>query len=97
MKRIVYLSVAEAELTEAVEYYESQQKGLGREFLDAVRQCERLVRTPELCSYYERPFRSARVARFPYRLIFREETGRIVLVAVMHLSRRPRYWKDRIT
>jgi hypothetical protein len=97
VKRLIYLSVAEAELAEAADYYESRQQGLAHEFLDAARECESLIRSaPELCGYYDRPFRSARLKRFPYRLIFREEEDRLVVVCVMHLSRRPGYWKDRI-
>lgn len=97
MKRLTYLSVAEAELAEAANYYGSKQSVLARELLDAACECELLIRrAPELCGFYDRPFRSARIERFPYRLIFREEEDRIVVVCVMHLSRRPGYWKDRI-
>ena len=84
-------------MAEAANYYGSKENVLAREFLDAACECELLIRrAPELCSYYDRPFRSARIERFPYRLIFREEEDRIVVVCVMYLDRRPGYWKDRI-
>jgi hypothetical protein len=46
---VTYLSVAEAELSEAAEYYDQQQPGLGRDFLDAVRRTEaRIQQNPKL-------------------------------------------------
>ena len=34
--------------------------------------------------------------RFPYGLLYAVEADRIIVVAVMHLHRRPGYWKDRL-
>ncbi len=34
--------------------------------------------------------------RFPFELLYAIEAERIVIVAVAHLRRRPRYWQDRI-
>jgi len=39
--------------------------------------------------------RECLVPRFPFRIIYRIETTRIVVVAVAHAKRRPGYWKDR--
>ncbi|MBA3346286.1 MAG: type II toxin-antitoxin system RelE/ParE family toxin [Gemmatimonadales bacterium] len=33
--------------------------------------------------------------RFPYSLLYRIETDRIYVLAVMHHRRRPGYWTDR--
>ncbi|NJL19041.1 MAG: hypothetical protein HC901_01670 [Bdellovibrionaceae bacterium] len=33
---------------------------------------------------------------FPYGLIYLEESDRLWIVAVMHLQRRPGYWKSRM-
>jgi len=96
VKRITYLSVAEVELTQAAEYYDEQQPGLGKDFLDAVRFSESAIqRNPELWAYYEKPIRSYRVQPFSYRLLYRELPDKIQIVAVMHTSRHPDYWKDR--
>ena len=97
MKRITFLSVAEKEQVEAAQYYDEQQPGLGRDFLDAMREGSAVIqRDPELWAYCEKPVRSYRVQPFPYRLLYRELPDRIQIVAVMHLSRQPGYWKDRI-
>jgi len=98
VKRVTYLSVAEAELAEAAQYYDEQQSGLGRDFLDAVRVATAAVqRNPELWAFYEKPVRAYRAQPFAYRLFYRELPDRIQIVAVAHVSRRPGYWKTRIT
>lgn len=35
------------------------------------------------------------VKRFPFSLLFRIETERIYVLAVMHLHREPNYWRTR--
>jgi toxin ParE1/3/4 len=97
VKRITFLSVADVELSEAAQYYEKEQHGLGRQFLDAVRgAADAIRRQPETWPFYAKPIRASRVQIFPYRLLYRELADRIQIVAVMHLSRRPGYWKNRI-
>jgi hypothetical protein len=97
VKHLTYISVAETELTEAAEYYNAQQSGLGKIFLDAVREAETHIRRyPERWAFYRNPIRSYRVSPFPYRILYRELGDRIQIVAVAHLSRRPGYWKGRL-
>jgi len=97
VKRITFLSVAEVELAEAAQYYEKQEHGLGKQFLDAVREASDAIhRQPETWPFYVKPIRGYRVQSFPYRLLYRELVDRLQIVAVMHASRRPGYWKDRI-
>ena len=97
MKGLTYLSVAESELAEAAQYYDEQEPGLGRKFLDAIVDAsEKIRRNPELWSFYEKPIRGYRVMPFPYRLLYRELPDRIQIVAVFHLSRRPGCWKERL-
>jgi toxin ParE1/3/4 len=93
VKRITFLSVADAELAEAAQYYERQENGLGTRFLDVVRKSlDAIRRQPDTWPFYAKPIRSCRMQAFPYR----ELADRIQIVAVMHLSRQPGYWKDRI-
>ncbi|TMA93261.1 MAG: type II toxin-antitoxin system RelE/ParE family toxin [Deltaproteobacteria bacterium] len=44
----------------------------------------------------EPEIRRCLIARFPYGLIYGIDGDTIVVVAVAHLHRRPRYWIDRI-
>ncbi len=97
MKRVAYLSVAEVEMSQAAERYDTEGGGLGRAFLDAIKATERRIqRNPRLWPVRSAPVRSCRVEKFPYRLHYVEEADRIVIVAVAHASRDPDYWKGRL-
>ena len=97
MKRLTYLSIAELELSEAAVFYDEQQPGLGKSFLDAAQEAHSRIRSnPEMYPWYEKGIRSYRLLPFPYRLLYRDLRDRIQIVAVVHLSRRPGYWKDRL-
>ncbi len=97
MKSLTYLSVAEIELAEAATYYDQREAGLGADFLKAVQETIAAIqRSPETWPYYEVPVRSCRVRLFPYRLFYRVLPDRVQIIAVMHLSQKPGYWKNRI-
>lgn len=98
MKRLTYLSIAEIELLDAADYYNQKQPGMAKVFLDAIRNAEkRIQKNPGVWSFFVRPIRSVRVRPFPHRLLYREFPDRIQVVAVVHPSRSPGYWKDRLT
>jgi toxin ParE1/3/4 len=97
MKRLTYLSIAELELAEAANFYDERQPGVGRHFLDAIREAgENIRRNSEWWPVFEAPVRGCRVYPFPYRLLYRELPDRIQIVAVYHSSRRPDGWKNRL-
>ena len=97
MKRLVYLSLAETELTEAAQFYDEREPGLGKMFLEAVENAaERIRNDPERWPFFEKPVRSYRVLPFPYRLLYRVFPDRVQIVSVFHLSRRPGSWKSRL-
>src|SRR5437899_2732609 len=98
MKRVAYLSIADIEMTEAAQRYDSASEGLGRAFLDAIRATEnRIQRNPQLWPFRAEPVRSCRVRRFPYRVHYVDEPDRILIVAVAHAKRDPDYWKERLS
>ena len=89
---------AEQEMIEAAQYYEDQQKGLGLDLLDEVDIAIAAIgRDPLRHGFCDRPIRSVALDRFPYRLLFAVESDRVFVVAVMHLHRRPGYWKHRLS
>jgi hypothetical protein len=96
------LDEAEAELLEAVAYYEDCRPGLGCHFYDCVNEAMLAIgRDPLRFPLYEgkrrlrREFRRARVARFPYIVVFESREHETLVVAVAHTSRKPAYWEDR--
>ena len=99
MKRPVRFSEpASDELAEAVRWYETRRAGLGGKFFDAVAATLTLIETsPEIGKTIstDGQTRHARVARFPYQVVYRLRPTESVIVAVAHLKRRPGYWKSR--
>jgi plasmid stabilization system protein ParE len=81
----------------ASEYYERQASGLGREFLAEVqRTVHGIVQNPGAGPVVQQPFRRRFLLGFPFSILYRVDTHEIVIVAVMHLRRRPGYWAGRM-
>jgi plasmid stabilization system protein ParE len=94
--RLWFHPEAKAEFLESVQYYESQQPGLGRRFLGAVRETLHRIQThPNMYRVVSGAWRQCRVSRFPFGIIYRVEDRRIEIIAVMHLHRKPGYWDHR--
>jgi plasmid stabilization system protein ParE len=95
--KVRFLTLAQQELDDAVAWYNEQATGLGQEFLDELdRVVRRAVTFPMSCPEIEPGVRRCLLARFPYGLIYGVDRKTIVVVAVAHLHREPRYWVGRI-
>jgi len=95
--KLRFLILAQRELDDAVAWYNEQAAGLGQEFLDELdRVVRRAVTFPMSCPEIEPGVRRCLLARFPYGLIYGVDRKTIVVVAVAHLHREPRYWVGRI-
>jgi toxin ParE1/3/4 len=91
-------SLASLELAEAVRWYESKRVGLGGELFDEFAALmARLTMNPESGNpiSVDQKTRRLLVTRFPYQVVYRVRMNEIVIVALAHLKRRPRYWKHR--
>ena len=92
-----FLSLANQEVADAVQWYDEKAEGLGREFLDELDRVVRLVRAyPLMATQIEEEIRRFLFTRFPYSLIYGIDQETIVVIAVAHQHREPRYWADRI-
>ncbi len=92
-----FLAPAQAELAEAVAYYDSQEPGLGSQFGEEVkRTIERIFQYPEAWSPISKRTRRCRTNKFPYGIIYQVRGNVVLIVAVMHLHREPRTWKSRL-
>jgi plasmid stabilization system protein ParE len=88
---------AEVELRDAVEYYDAKRRGLGDEFSAEVEStAARIAEFPNAWPRSARGTRHCRMNRFPYTLVYQIRADHILIVAVMHLHRRPGYWRDRV-
>jgi plasmid stabilization system protein ParE len=92
-----FLLAARAELEDAFDYYQTQAEGLGFEFAQEVyRAIQLILDHPLAWSKLSKHTRRCRTRRFPYGVVYQVRTGTILNVAVMHLSRKPNYWKHRL-
>ena len=97
MKPAAYHCEADVELVSTAKLYECQRQHLGREFLRAVHLAlSKVQQNPEQFPFYDRPARACRVRGFPYRLVYEVVPDGIHILAVMHMSRSPGYWKNRL-
>jgi toxin ParE1/3/4 len=84
------------EYMEAVAFYEERASDLGREFFEEVERVLRAVgESPAMGSPLAPPYRRVLCRRFPFAVIYREDSDLVRVHAVMHLRRRPGYWMDR--
>ncbi len=88
---------ARIEYLEAVAYYEERQPGLGSRFtLEIEDTIQRIVDSPHRWRKMEDGVRRCLAHTFPYGILYSVENRRIFILSVMHQSRRPGYWHERI-
>ena len=87
---------ADEELVGAALWYEERQPGLGDDFLEAFEHTLRCIEAePERWPKIRGENHKLNLRRFPYALVYSIEPDAIHLKAVMHLHRRPGYWRHR--
>jgi len=87
---------AEAEFMEAVSFYERIEPALGEEFeLEVYGTVRNVLSYPNAWPVLEGDVRRSLTNRFPYGILYSVEADRIHILAVMHLHRRPGYWRKR--
>lgn len=96
---IRFRPAAARELTADVRYYNKHYTGRGDRFGAAVeRALFAIVESPSgFPLLYEPDIRSAKVERFPYRVVYVVIGDDIDVIAVAHAKRRPAYWRRRST
>jgi plasmid stabilization system protein ParE len=95
--KIRFFDPAEAEFLDAISFYNTQSEGLGYEFAAEVnRTIQRTIQYPEAWTKLSKRTRRCRTNRFPYGVIYQVREETLLIVAVMHLSRKPETWKDRL-
>jgi plasmid stabilization system protein ParE len=95
VNRVLVRPAAAADIEDAFQWYEHQRKGLGDEFLAALRATMDLILVhPEAFPVLHRGARRALVQRrFPYGLYFRIDGDIVILVACLDAKRHPRRWR----
>lgn len=91
----------ESDVAEAAHWYNSQQAGLGAEFVEEIIQVwDALAKNPLLNSrrHPRKNIRWRYPERFPYRVIYEvsESEHLVVIAAVLHAARDDKHWRRRI-
>jgi len=95
--KVRFLIPAQSEVDDAVAWYDSQSRSLGIQFLDDLdRTVRRIVAYPFASTKIEEGLRRCLLSRFPYGIIYGIDSETVIVIAVAHLHREPRYWIDRL-
>ena len=95
--RLSYHPDAEAELLDAVAFYEERVRGLGDQFLhESKLAVSELAGSPERWPIVEADIRRRIMRRFPFAIYFRVLESEIRRLVVKHHSRHPDYWRYRL-
>lgn len=88
---------ADAELREAVAYYDRKAVGLGERLIAEARAATHYIEeNPELAPVIDDGVRAKVLDRFPYSVMYVVDADELFIVAFAHQSRRPGYWADRV-
>jgi plasmid stabilization system protein ParE len=91
------LTVALAELDEAIAHYRAIDARLAARLLDEIDAGKQAIeRFPNAWKRLPSGVRAFPLRRFPYTLLYMADGDEILIVAYAHQSREPRYWEDRL-
>lgn len=90
--KIKILPLAEKEIEESIEFYESRSTGLGKQFLTYLRSYLKVLKTnPELFEIKRQPgYREMTLVKFPFVIIYEIIGNEIIIYSVFHTSRNPK-------
>ena len=86
-----------AEFISAAEYYREIQNDLALDFIKEVYLAiERIIQFPEAWPNISPGIRRSLCKRFPYGVLYSIAGNEIFIIAVMHMMKKPGYWKTRV-
>ncbi len=87
-----------AEYEAAAVYYAERDPEVAERFVAAVEDAvDRILESPVRWRILDDDVRRCLTRVFPYGILYTIETDMVLILAVMHCSRRPEYWKRRRT
>src|SRR4030042_1715751 len=89
--------LAEEEMIASAVFYETRSNGLGHKFLNEIaRSLDLISSLPKTWPVFSDDIRRFLLQRFPFGLLYEIHDDYIYIIAVMHLHRKPFYWKSRL-
>jgi plasmid stabilization system protein ParE len=97
MTQVAFQRLAVKEYRKARVWYDDRDPTVAARFVDEVNSAiDRICADPSSHPVEPPYFLWVRVRRFPYRLIYEyTHPDNVFILAVAHMSRRPRYWRRR--
>ncbi|MDZ7619394.1 MAG: type II toxin-antitoxin system RelE/ParE family toxin [Patescibacteria group bacterium] len=93
---IEFLPDARRDYDESFDWYSARSVEAAVGFCDAVDSAlSQIVANPTRFASPDGTHRECPVKKFPFRIVYRLIENRVLIVAVAHAKRRPRYWCDR--
>jgi hypothetical protein len=87
-----------SDLQKGIDWYDRISFPLGNRFRAAVRaQFREIAAEPQRFGFAFDDVRFARLARFPYVVLFREVNQVVMVLGVLHASSDPRKWRQRLS
>lgn len=85
------------EYREAAIWYANRERELGQQFIISIEDAiQKVVESPTRWRIIDEDVRRCLTHLFPYAILYTIEDNFILIVAVMHFSREPGYWRERI-
>jgi plasmid stabilization system protein ParE len=96
-RELEYLEEALEEAEAAARWYAERNAAAAVGFSEEIDAAESAIaQFPEAWPRFDHGTRRYLLRRYPFSIVYRVEPSRILVVAVAHGHRRPRYWKSRV-
>jgi len=93
---VSFHELADVELNDAAQYYESEVTGLGVALLAEVERSIKQIRDhPEAAPFMLKVVRRKLLRRFPYSIMYSVVDDTVRVLAIANQKRRPFYWRCR--
>jgi plasmid stabilization system protein ParE len=85
-----------AEYHDATHYFLERQPGLELRFIEEIEHAiHQILESPRQWRVFEDDVRRYLTHVFPYAILYTIESNYVLIIAVMHCSRKPGYWRHR--
>jgi plasmid stabilization system protein ParE len=90
---VIFRPQAEEDLQKIHKWYNSQQPGLGEQFIHVLERKLEIVREhPESCPVIYKNIRRIILSKFPYLVFYITTESQIIVLAILHAFRDPANW-----
>jgi len=94
-RTVLWDPAAWAEVEDAFDYYAERSRRAAEAFRsEIILAVERLAESAEAYPLFDEGVRRCLLDKYPFGILFVVDDDHVVIVVVMHTSRRPGYWKN---